>query len=213
MSDFPVDIPPLATKAMALAERGRWRLSSEPRTGALLRTLAASKPGGHILEVGSGLGVGSAWLLAGMDAAARLIALEIHAKVAGICRELLAADPRAEVITTDATEWLESYSGPPFDLIFVDTTSTKFDRRDLLFAHMADGCLLLADDLLPQDSWTAEHPTRVARFRHEIIAEPNLVATLVDWASGLVVAAYRQPRRAAGRAEPDRDVMSAHRSG
>lgn len=191
MSDDPIDIPPLAAEAEAIAKRGQWRLSSDRRTGTLLRTLAASKPGGQILEVGSGLGVGSAWLLDGMDKNARLTTLEIHAKCAGICRTLLANDSRAEVITTDASEWLRTYAGPPFDLVFVDTTSTKFEHRDLLFAHMADGALLVADDLLPGETWTADHPARVTRFRREIMAEPQLTATLVDWASGLVIATFR----------------------
>jgi len=35
-------------------------MGSEPRTGALLRTLAASKPGGRFLELGTGTGVGRA---------------------------------------------------------------------------------------------------------------------------------------------------------
>jgi predicted O-methyltransferase YrrM len=198
MSDFPLDIPPLVAKAQAIADKGQWRLSSEPRTGALLRTLAASKPGGRILEVGSGLGVGSGWLLAGMDDDARLTGLEVHAKVAGICRELLAVDSRAEIITTDATKWLADYAGPPFDLIFVDTTEAKFNRRDLLFPHMADGALLVSDDLLPGDTWTPDHPARVDRFRSEIVTEPDLVVTLIDWASGLMVAAHRK-----GGSRPD----------
>ncbi|MEO3818595.1 class I SAM-dependent methyltransferase [Plantactinospora sp. B24E8] len=192
--DLPIDIPPLAAKAQAIADRGQWRLSSEPRTGALLRTLAASKPGGRILEVGAGLGVGSAWLLAGMDPDARLIGLEVHAKVAGICRDVLAADPRAEIITTNATTWLEEYDGPPFDLVFVDTTEAKFHRRDVVFKNLADGALFVADDLLPNDTWTADHPARVERFRKEILTEPDLVVTMLDWASGLVVGTYRKRR-------------------
>jgi predicted O-methyltransferase YrrM len=191
MSDEPVDIPEISRKAQAIADRGQWRLSSEPRTGALLRTLAASKPGGNILEVGGGVGVGSGWLLAGMDDEARLTVLEIHVKISGICRTLLAEDPRAHVVTTDATDWLETYSGPPFDLIFVDTTKAKFDRRDLLYAHLARGALLIADDLLPNDTWTPEHAPRVDRLRTDILTEDGLVPTLVDWASGLVIASYR----------------------
>jgi predicted O-methyltransferase YrrM len=190
--DEPIDIPPLVVRAQAFADRGRFRLSSEPRTGALLRTLAASKPGGRILEVGAGLGVGSAWLLAGMDAAARLTSLEVHVRIAGFCRDILATDPRVEVITTNATTWLEEYHGPPFDLVFVDTTEAKFHRRDVLFAHLADGALVVADDLLPNDTWTPDHPARVDRFRKEILAEPDLTATLLDWASGLVVATHRK---------------------
>lgn len=47
-------------------------MASEPKTGAVLRVLAASKLAGRMLELGTGTGVGTAWLLAGMDAASRL---------------------------------------------------------------------------------------------------------------------------------------------
>ena len=195
MSDFPIDIPRVAERAKAFAERGGFMMSSEPRTGALLRTLVATKPGGRVLEVGAGLGVGAAWLLDGMNAEARLTCLEVHPRISGFCRQFLADDPRVQVITTDATEWLESYAGPPFDFAFVDTTITKFHRRDTLFKHLADGAIFIADDLLPQDSWAPEHPPRVEIFRKELLLEPNLVPTLVDWASGLVIAAYRTQAR------------------
>jgi predicted O-methyltransferase YrrM len=32
-------------------------MASEPQTGSLLRTLAASKPGGRLLEIGTGTGI------------------------------------------------------------------------------------------------------------------------------------------------------------
>lgn len=35
-------------------------LASDPKTGSLLRTLAALKPGGQFLELGTGTGVGTA---------------------------------------------------------------------------------------------------------------------------------------------------------
>jgi predicted O-methyltransferase YrrM len=40
-----------------------------PPVGALLRVMAAMKPGGRLLEIGTGTGVGTCWLLDGMDAA------------------------------------------------------------------------------------------------------------------------------------------------
>lgn len=192
MSDLPLDIPVLVDKAQGIADRGRFVMSSEPRTGALLRTLVASKPGGNILEVGSGVGVGAGWLLDGMDATARLTTLEVHARYAAVARDVLSVDDRVQVITADSTEWLEAYDGPDFDFVFVDTTITKFHRRDALFAHLADGALFIADDLLPQDSWNSDHPPRVDKFRKEIFTEPSLITTLIDWASGLVIATYRK---------------------
>jgi predicted O-methyltransferase YrrM len=37
-------------------------MASDPLTGALLATLAASKPGGRFLELGTGTGGATAWL-------------------------------------------------------------------------------------------------------------------------------------------------------
>jgi predicted O-methyltransferase YrrM len=191
MQDFPLNTPVLADKAQAIADEAGFLLSCEPRTGALLRTLAASKPGGRMLEVGAGVGVGTAWLLAGMDERATLTTLEIDEEAAHIVRSLFADEPRVEVVHVDATSWLETYAGPPFDLVFVDTTVTKFDRRDLLLRSMARGALLVGDDLVAGPTWTPQHPARVERFLDEIVHEPALVVTLMDWASGVVVAALQ----------------------
>jgi predicted O-methyltransferase YrrM len=183
--------PELVTKIQAVGARGNFHMSSEPAMGALLRTLAATKPGGRLLEIGAGIGVGSAWILDGMDADARLTGLEVHEGVAAVCRDLLRHDERVEIITTDSSAWLAAYHGPKFDFVFIDTTITKFDRRDLVYPHLARGAILVADDLLPQSKWTDDHLPRVEQFRREIVTEPYLVPTLVDWASGVLVAAYR----------------------
>ena len=42
-------------------------MASEPKTGSLLRALAASKPNGKFLELGTGTGLSAAWILSGMD--------------------------------------------------------------------------------------------------------------------------------------------------
>ena len=40
-----------------------------------MRMLAASKPSGRILEIGTGTGVGTAWLLDGVDSTSRIISV------------------------------------------------------------------------------------------------------------------------------------------
>lgn len=203
MADMPVDIPAPVRRALEVCKKYQFFMASEMRIGALLRTLAASKPGGRILEIGSGLGLGAAWLLSGMDDEARLVTLEVHPKFAAVCREVLAPDTRVEVVTTDAIEWLEAYDGPPFEMVFVDTTTAKFFRRDLVLRHLATGALFVADDLLPQPKWNSEHQAKVERFRKEFPEEPELVPLLMDWASGIALAVYRGPQA------PDRPDFGA----
>ena len=60
----PAGIPGILRDTEAL----RFGMASESRVGALLAALVASKPGGRFLELGTGTGHGTAWLLAGMDA-------------------------------------------------------------------------------------------------------------------------------------------------
>jgi len=188
------DIPTMAREAYRIGEEVGFHLSSDVSTGRLLRILAASKPSGRALEVGTGLGAGAAWILDGLDRGSRLTTLEAHPEAAERSRQILSADPRATVVETDAAAWLESYDDPPFDLAFVDTTVVKFERLDLLVRHLAPGGLLVADDLLPQPKWNDTHAERVARFRAEIVDHPALVPLLVDWGSGLLLACLAPSR-------------------
>ncbi len=59
--------PPAAASAIERETAAvGFNMGGEPRTGALLRTLAASKPGGAMLELGTGTGLSTAWILDGM---------------------------------------------------------------------------------------------------------------------------------------------------
>lgn len=72
----PLRLPPLVAQAYALALASGFDRSCSEETGRLLRTLAAGKPGGRVLELGTGLGAGAAWLLAGMSADSMLLTVE-----------------------------------------------------------------------------------------------------------------------------------------
>lgn len=193
MDDLPVDVPDMVKAAVAGAEAAGFEMSSDARTGALLRTLAASKPGGHLLEIGTGAGVGASWLLAGMDRSARLVTIEVDPANVEIAFGVLSQDRRCQIVVGDAAPWLASYDGPPFDLVFVDWRTGKFDDRRRLLDHLAPGGLYVGDDLLFHPTWPRWHAQRVERFVTEITAEPDLAVTLMNWATGLVVAARRAP--------------------
>lgn len=181
-------VPALVTKAEERAAAECFNLSCSRETGMLLRVLAASKPGGRILELGTGVGVGAAWLLDGMDSAARLVSIEVNEEAAKISREILFGEPRLDVLNVDACAWLESYDGPNFDLIFADVGILKYERRSLTLSRLAIGGFFIGDDLLPQPKWVAAHPARVEKFRAEIVADSRLAVILQDWGSGIAVA-------------------------
>lgn len=59
-------------------------ISSAAEDGPLLTALAAAKPGGAILVLGTGTGLGTASLLAGMNAAVTLVTVELSQPLSDI---------------------------------------------------------------------------------------------------------------------------------
>lgn len=191
MSDEPTQIPGRARTARQLSRHLGFGEDSDERTGALLRSLAASKPDGHLLELGTGVGVGTAWLLDGMSAGSRLVSLDRNPETTDAARKAVGDDARVELIVTDIGEWLDQYDGPPFDLMFVDTYRGKFVERAQLLEWLAPGGIYVADHLLPHPDWAPDQQELVEAFRREIVEDPSLAVTVLNWSSGLVLATRR----------------------
>ena len=168
-----------------------FRLASEPRTGSLLRVLAGSKPGGRLLELGTGTGVATAWLLAGMDAATRLETVDSDPSVVEVARAHLGGDPRVRFNIAEGGDWLRRWSGGPFDLVFADAWSGKFSDLDAALRLLAIGGLYVIDDLLPQPSWPDGHGPRIEPLLAELEGRPDLACVRLAWSSGLAVAVKR----------------------
>src|ERR1700685_3498593 len=60
-------VPPLVAAALTRARRAAFPMSCDPAVGRLLAVLAAHLPeGARVLELGTGIGVGTAWLVSGL---------------------------------------------------------------------------------------------------------------------------------------------------
>ena len=74
-------------------------MPSDMRTGALLKALAASKAHGRLLELGTGTGLATACLLAGMDSASHASAGQLAGRSPGTrrrARDLLEGTTRLD---------------------------------------------------------------------------------------------------------------------
>ncbi len=165
-------------------------MASDRATGMLLRTLAASKPGGNLLELGTGTGLATAWLLQGMDAAARLLSLDNDAMVQSIAAEYCGEDPRLTLVTEDGDTALPRLqaAGERYDLIFADTWPGKYRLLDLTLGLLKPGGIYVVDDLLPQPNWPPDHGASVKQLVEELQNRVDLWITQVEWSSGLLVA-------------------------
>lgn len=163
-------------------------MGSDVLTGALLRTLVASKPAAQILELGTGTGLATAWLLDGMDAEARLTTVDNDPACVAVAERHLGADKRVSFHIADGTEFLAELQGQQFDLIFADTWAGKFNALDLALALLKRGGFYVIDDLLPQPNWPEGHAPKVLHLIETLKQRRNLTLCPLAWSSGLVVA-------------------------
>ncbi len=162
-------------------------MASETRTGALLAALAASKPGGRLLEIGTGTGLGTAWLLAGMDATARLDTVDVDADVVAVARRHLGADARVTFHVCEGAELVGRLPRGGFDLIYADSWPGKFTHLDEALALLRVGGVYFIDDLLPQPNWPDGHAPRVPVLIDALEHRAGFAAVKLAWASGLML--------------------------
>ena len=163
-------------------------MASEARTGALLRTLAASKPAARLLELGTGTGIATAWLLDGLDAASTLDTVDNDDAPVAIARRHLGHDARVRFHVTDGAVFIQQGEPASYDLIFADAWPGKFSELDEALALLKVGGLYVIDDLLPQPNWPEGHAPKVPRLIDRLATRPDLKLSALAWSSGLVIA-------------------------
>lgn len=183
--------PPLLEKVLAGTAAIAFTMASEPRTGAILRMLASSKPGGRLLEFGTGTGISTAWLLDGMNEDARLITVDNDAAPQAIARRAFGGDPRLEIVTADGIAFMRQQSPKSFDLIFADAMPGKYEGLDEALFLLRSGGLYIIDDMLPQPNWPDGHSDRVPVLLSKLFGREDFNAVSLAWSSGLVILARR----------------------
>jgi predicted O-methyltransferase YrrM len=183
--------PPSLVEAIEAASQTMgFTMASDQLTGSLLRTLAASKPAGQFLEIGTGTGLSAAWLLAGMDSASTLITVDRDEQPLAIARRFLQDDPRIAIHLADGKPFIDSLLGQEqmFDFIFADSWPGKFAYLQETLLLLKIGGFYVIDDLLPQPSWPEVHPPKVARLIATLEQMDSLHVTKLNWATGIIIA-------------------------
>ena len=168
-------------------EASGFTMASEPSTGALLRALAASKPSGRFLEIGTGTGIGTAWLLAGMDQSSHLDSVDNDALVQAIARRHLGNDPRVTFHLEDGADFLRREAAGGYDFIYADAWPGKFTDLDAALALVRVGGMYFIDDLLPQPNWPDGHAPKVPRLIDDLASRRSFTPVALDWSSGLMI--------------------------
>ena len=158
-------VPPLVERALALAERFVFERSCSEEAGRLLHVLASQRGRTRVAEIGTGCGVGSAWILAGLAPGVPFLTVELDEGRAATAADLLAEDPNARVLRGDWRELLSAEA--PFDLLFADGGRSK--QHEELVELLAPGGTLVMDDLTPGRAVDGD-PVRELWLRHPRVA-------------------------------------------
>jgi demethylmenaquinone methyltransferase/2-methoxy-6-polyprenyl-1,4-benzoquinol methylase len=184
-------LPAAVEAAQARAQAAGFTLSCESGVGRMLAVLASGAPaGGRILEMGTGSGVGTAWIVEGIGRRndVELVSIELDAATHAVAAS--AAWPAwVRLLQGDVLSLLGGLGS--FDLIFADAQGGKWQGLDRTIAAVAPRGVLLVDDMTPQDWWTEDHRRNQEQVRATILGHPDLVAAELAEASGMIVAVRR----------------------
>jgi len=188
--------PPLPAARQRAAEVGVGAV--DPATGAVLRLLTAVSGARAVIEVGTGAGVSTLWLLAGMRADGVLTSVDAegeHQRQARLSlTEAGVGSGRVRLIAGRALEVLPRLSDSAYDLVFCD--AARSENADYLTAALRllrpGGVVVFAGALAGgrvADPSARDADTVALRELSRLVREePRLVPALLPVGTGLLAA-------------------------
>jgi predicted O-methyltransferase YrrM len=171
----------------ATKENG-FTMPSDIKTCSLLRTLATSKPASKFLELGTGTGLSTSWILDGMDKDSTVVSFDNNEELLSIARTFLGNDTRLNLVKSDGEDWVKSNEGQKFDYIFADTWHGKYLLLNEVLEMLNKGGFYIIDDMLPQPNWSEGHSQKAINLVEYLEKREDLSLTKQEWASGIIVA-------------------------
>lgn len=181
-------IPSVYNDIKKATEDSNFSMPSDLQTCCLLRTLAVSKPTGSFLELGTGTGLATSWILDGMDDSSTLISLDNDEDLLHIPNTFLGQDKRLKIVCSDGGEWIKKNSDQQFDYIFADTWHGKYLMLEETLNMLKKGGFYIVDDMTPQSTWPDGHEEKAIDFVKKLENKTDLVITKQHWAKGIIIA-------------------------
>ena len=165
---------------------------SDPLLGSFLSTLSATKRSGHFLELGTGSGISTAWILHGMDSCSSLTTIDSDESLVSIAKKHLGKDDRVKFIVGEGEELISNTEPNSIDLIFADAWAGKYNNIEKTLSLLKDGGIYIIDDMLPRDSWPEGHDEKANFLIQYLENRDDFLMTKMSWSSGLVVCTKRE---------------------
>ncbi len=187
-------IPAAVAQAKRRGVAHRFTESCDDGVGRLLAVQAAHLPtGAKVLELGTGVGIATAWLVAGLGSRTDVDILSVQAD------DTLSATARGDdwpsyvrIDTADVEAVLADHPGT-FDLIAADASAVTVDHVDTMVdASRSRGMLIFLHHSGIDAAASEPEETPLSALRQTVLDHSELVAVDIDWSGGLLIAAKRQ---------------------
>ncbi|HLG01036.1 MAG TPA: class I SAM-dependent methyltransferase [Acidimicrobiia bacterium] len=185
-------LPPRVARAIDRAHELGFQLSSEPPVGQLLSALAAAvPPSGRILELGTGAGVGLAWLVEGLNNRSDVEVITVD--LDGERQRAVQLDAWPEFVRFEVGDGatVVGASGT-FNLVFADAPGGKTTGLDRTIAALAPGGILVVDDMKIWPDGDALRHASINRVKDQLGKSSELVLAEIDFSSGVILAVKRR---------------------
>jgi predicted O-methyltransferase YrrM len=171
----PPELPDVVRRAFEASRTSGFAAFCRNETGRLLATLAATR-GGTLAELGTGCGVGTAWLRSGLREDARILTAELDPARADRARAIFTGDERVEVLAAD---WSTLRDRGPFSLLFLDAREPKDGGPDAIVDLVEPGGVVVLDDFTPCSSWPPVYEGRVDVLREQWLTDERFTTVEV----------------------------------
>ena len=189
MNDSKIkDIPAIHTKLESKSKEISFTMPSDLYIGSLLKTLVSSKPNGHFLELGTGIGLSLSWMIDGMNESSTLISVDNDEELVTIANTYFGQDEQVNIICQDGSEWIHQNTKESFDLIFADAWPGKYSEIENVLSMVKVGGFYIIDDMNAQPNWPQGHETLVNTLVEYLEQREDFVLTKMNWSTGLIIA-------------------------
>lgn len=184
-------MPTLVLEAEARATQTGFTGSCEPLVGELLACLAAVVPrDGRVLELGTGMGVGLAWIVTGLGSRTDVEVVTVERDRECAEAVALARWPSwVRLLTGDVADLLPELGR--FALIFADAEGGKWTGLDLTLDALDASAVLLMDDMDLNRYDAPAHRAMVSNVRSALRSDARLATVEIEVASGVMLAMRR----------------------
>ena len=160
---------------------------SNSEVGSLLSVLVASKGDANILELGTGTGLSTAYIIKGMQQGAKLITVDNDEKLVNIAKKYLGDISNVSFNVCNGEEIIDALEPNSIDIIFADTWPGKYNHLEETLNLLKVGGFYIIDDMLEQKNWPKGHNKKVDKLIKTLYNRDDLEIAFLNYSTGVYI--------------------------